>query len=412
MNSDISLGPQFFKNNRLRLRELFSGTAPIVISGNYLLQKSADSAYKFVQDSSFWYLTGVNDPGLTLVLDGDKEYIISPAYDPVRATFDGELDKALIIKTSGIDSVIESDEGWKTIGRKIAKSKHVATVQPSPPYIESMSMFTSPAKAKTVEKIKEHNPDVDLIDLRKVLSSLRCTKQPEEIALMKRAINETAKLYKLIEKARRKATNENQLMAEISKHIILNNLEFAYSPIIASGENALTLHYTHNDSDINPKEFLLVDAAAKYGSYCADITRTVATDLTKRQQAVYDAVLSVQEYAISLLKPGTDLEKYEQKVHEFMGEKLRELGLIKSISKETVREFYPHSTSHFLGIDPHDVGDYKSPLAPGMVLTVEPGIYIKDEGIGVRIEDMVLITEEGYEIMSKFIIKDASKLAH
>lgn len=412
MNSDFSLGPQFFKNNRLRLRELFSGTAPIVISGNYLLQKSADSAYEFVQDSNFWYLTGINNPGLTLVLDGEKEYIISPAHDPVRVAFEGELNKEEITKISCVETVIEGEEGWRIIGKKIAKSKHVATIQPSSAYIESMSMFTSPAKAKTVEKIKEYNSEVDLIDLRKVLATLRCIKQPEEQELMRHAVKETAKLYKIIEKARAKAINENQLMAEISKHVIVNNLEFAYSPIIASGQNALTLHYTQNNLEINPKEFLLVDVAVKYGGYCADVTRTSVTNPTKRQQAVYDSVLAVQDYAINLLKPGTDMEEYEQKVHELMGEKLRELGLIKSISKETVREFYPHSTSHFLGIDPHDLGDYKVPLIPGMVLTVEPGIYIKNENMGIRIEDMVLITENGNEIMSKSIIKDATKLAH
>ncbi len=403
--------PDFFRNNRSRLRELFTGTAPIIISGNYLLQKSSDTSYDFVQDSNFWYLTGLDEPGLTLVMDGDKEYIIAPNHDPVRAVFEGELEQSLIAKISGIETVYESDEGWKILGKKLVKSKHAATIQPSPAYIESMTMFTSPAKLRAIEKIKENNPDIDLIDLRKILATMRSIKQPEEIEMIKQAVAHTAKLYKIIEKTRVKSVNENQIMAELTKYMVLNDLEFAYAPIIASGKNALTLHYTNNNSEIDQKNFLLLDVAAKYSSYCADVTRTVVSAPSKRQQNIYEAVLSVQEYAISLLKPGVLLEDYEQKVHEFMGEKLRELGLLKTISKETVGQFYPHSTSHFLGIDPHDAGDYKSALQPGMVLTVEPGIYVNEENIGVRIEDMALITESGCEVISSAIKKDISKLA-
>lgn len=411
MNSDSFLGAEFFRSNRLRLREVFSGTAPIIISGNYLQQKSSDTSYDFTQDSNFWYLTGIDEPGLTLILDGDKEYLIVPSSNPVRSTFEGELDKGELSKISGIKTIYETGEGWRQIGRKITKVKHVATIQPSPNYIESMVMFTSPAKAKTVEKIKEYNSEVDLIDLRKVLASLRSVKQPIELELMKKAISESEKLYKLLEKKRDKVENENELMAEITKALILKNLQFAYTPIIASGKNALTLHYVKNNDALDNKKLLLVDAGVKYQKYCADITRTVVSEPTKRQQAVYNAVIEVQEYAISLLKPGVLLQEYEEKVQNFMGEKLRELGLIKTISKETVREFYPHSTSHFLGIDPHDVGDYSSPLSSGMVLTVEPGIYIKDENIGVRIEDDVLITDEGNEVLTKALIKDITKLA-
>ena len=411
MNSNSFLGPQFFIDNRVHLRELFSGTAPIIISGNYLIQKSSDSAYDFIQDSNFWYLTGIKEPGLTLVVDGDKEYIIAPNHDAIRAVFDGELDTESLVKLSGIDTVYTNDEGWKNIGKKISKVKHIATIQPPTAYIESMTMFTSPAKTKTIEKIREYNPDIDFIDLRKILSTMRSLKQEAELELMRTAIQQTAKLYKLIEKKRERSTNENQLMAEALKHITLNNLEFAYSPILASGKNALTLHYSQNNSGINQQEMLLVDMAVKCGGYCADITRSVVSNPTKRQQVVYDTVMSVQEFAINLLKPGVELKEYEKKIHEFMGEKLRELGLIKTISKESVREFYPHSTSHFLGIDPHDIGDYKMPLTAGMVLTVEPGIYIKTENIGIRIEDMILITENGNEILSKAIVKDITKLA-
>jgi Xaa-Pro aminopeptidase len=176
----------------------------------------------------------------------------------------------------------------------------------------------------------------------------------------------------------------------------------AFAPIIAGGPRACTLHYERNDAALSADELLLCDVGAEYSHYAADITRTfsLADAPTRRQETVHAAVLDVHAFAVSLLKPGVMPKAYEQQVREFMGEKLRELGLIKTIERDTVREFYPHATSHFLGLNAHDVGQYDLPLEPGIVLTVEPGIYIHEETIGVRIEDDVLITEDGNRILS------------
>jgi len=147
---------------------------------------------------------------------------------------------------------------------------------------------------------------------------------------------------------------------------------------------------------------LLMDVGAQYQYYAADLTRTVAlaSQPSKRQQQVYNAVAEAQDYAYSLLKPGVSLHEYEGQMEEFTGEKLRELGLIKTIKHESVRKYFPHSTSHFLGLDVHDSGDYDLPLEPGVVMTVEPGIYIPEEVIGVRIEDNILITADGNQNLS------------
>jgi Xaa-Pro aminopeptidase len=148
-------------------------------------------------------------------------------------------------------------------------------------------------------------------------------------------------------------------------------------------------------------ELLLLDVGAEVNHYAADITRTVSISApSRRQQAVFDAVLEVHAFALSLLRPGALMKENEQQIEQLMGEKLRELGLIKSIEHDEVRKYYPHATSHFLGLNVHDIGDYLRPLEPGMVLTVEPGIYIPEEAIGVRIEDDVLITADGYEILT------------
>jgi Xaa-Pro aminopeptidase len=175
----------------------------------------------------------------------------------------------------------------------------------------------------------------------------------------------------------------------------------AFAPIVAAGKNACILHNERNTGALKPGELLLCDVGAEVSHYCADITRTVALgDPSQRQVAVHEAVQEALGYATSLLRPGATFKDYEKHVEVFMGEKLRELGLIKTITKEAVRLYYPHATSHFLGLNPHDVGIYDMPLEPGMVLTVEPGIYIADEGIGVRIEDDVVITADGNTVLT------------
>ena len=157
------------------------------------------------------------------------------------------------------------------------------------------------------------------------------------------------------------------------------------------------MHYLKAEAPLKTGELLLLDIGAEYTGYSADIARTISLggNPTRRQKQVYDAVLDVQEYAFTLLKPGIVLQEYEKQIETYMGEKLRELGLIKTIDSDAVRHYFPHRISHFLGLDTHDVGDYEHPIEPGVVITVEPGIYIPEEGIGVRIEDDVLITAEG-----------------
>ena len=411
MKSNDSISAEFFIDNRARLRKLFPGKAPIILTGNYLLQKSADIAYPFVQDSNFWYLTGLEEPGLSFVIDNDKEYIILPPYNKGRENFDGKIDIEMLKHNSGIPEVYDYDEGWKILGKKISKVKHVATISPASDYIEPILMFTSPSRKKLIEKIKSYNEQLDLIDLKPHLINLRSQKSELELRFIKSAINDTARLYKVFQKKLKDAKNETDLRTSALVFMAKNQLEFAYEPIIGSGINAVTVHYIKNNSPISDEDLILIDAATKYGKYCADITRTVSKNPSKRQIAVYQAVLDVQEFAISLLKPGILLHDYEEEVCKFMGEKLRELGLIKTIDTESVRQYYPYLTSHFLGIDTHDAGDHDAPLLPGMVLTVEPGIHIAEEKIGVRLEDIVLITENGNEILSSKIIKDIAKFA-
>jgi Xaa-Pro aminopeptidase len=395
---------EFFAGNRARLRELFTGTAPIVLVANGLLQRGADSTFPFQQDATFWYLTGCEEPDVVVVLDKEKEYLIVPERADVRTTFDGAIDVVELARTSGISTILHEEEGWRQLNARLRKVKHVATLPASPKYIEQYGMFTNPARRLLVQKMKAENTSLDLLDLSQHLGRMRMVKQAVEISALQQAIDITIETLKDVSKPskRTRYSHEYEVEAEISRGFRTRGSRgHAFEPIVASGKRACTLHNVANNGPLAADELLICDVGAEYAHYAADITRTIALGTpSRRQETVFAAVLEVQDYAKSLLKTGIILKEYEKQVEQYMGEKLRELGLIKTIDHDSVRNYYPHATSHFLGLNVHDVGDYERPLEPGVVLTVEPGIYIPEEGIGIRIEDDALVTPEGLHILS------------
>lgn len=395
---------QFFSGNRERLRELFTGKAPIIVSANGLLQRGGDSGYAFNQDANFWYLTGIDEPDILLVMDRDKDYLIVPTRDASREAFDGAIGVEALKRRSGIKEVYNEKTGWDYLAGRLKKVKHVATVAPVPAYIEHFGIYANPARSVLVSHLKSLNPELELLDLGPHLSRQRMIKQSLEIAAIQKAIDITVSSLKAaLQPAKlKKYKHEYELEAELNRGFRQRGAKgHAFEPIVAAGERACTLHNTMNNGSLSANQMVIVDVGAEVEHYAADISRTVSTSSpSRRQRAVYAAVLDVQNFAINLLRPGVMMKDYEQQVEHFMGEKLRELGLIKTIDHASVREFYPHATSHFLGLNVHDVGDYDRPLEAGVVLTVEPGIYIQQEAIGVRIEDDVLITPKGHKILS------------
>lgn len=394
--------PAFFSGNRERLRTLFTGTAPIILTANGLLQRNSDVTYPFRQDSTFWYLTGITEPDVLLVMDKGKEYLIIPERDERRVAFDGQVQNEHLTTVSGVETVLPATQGWKQLASRIKKVKHIATIAAPPSYIDAHGMYTNPARQHLIRRIKSHNSEIELLDLRTHIARLRSIKQPAEIDTIQSAIDLTADaLKKLQRRGLDKYDTEYEVDAALTAHFRSNNATHAYQPIVAAGANACTLHYVQNSGHISPGNLLLIDVGAEVNHYAADITRTYAVGQpTRRMQQLYDTVLSVQEHAFGLLKPGLLMRDYEDQVQQYMGEKLRELGLIKSIDDGTVRRYYPHATSHFLGLDVHDIADYDKPLEPGMVLTVEPGIYVPEESIGIRIEDNIVIEPEGIRVLS------------
>ncbi len=403
MTELLEFTSDFFSENRRKLRQTFGGKAPIVMSGNGLLQKSADANYPFTQDSNFWYLTGLDEPGVVLVMDGDEEYLILPERNPIHDVFHGEIEVDRLLSISGVDDVLGYDEGWKRLSKRLKKVKHVATIQPPKSYIDVYNLYTNPSKARLVRQIKSYNSDLTLIDMRPFLASLRSLKQPVELASINRAVETTLQLYKQLDKLFQSSNNEGDISIALKLFMLKNQQEFAYDPVLASGKNALVMHYLENNSTYSETDLLLADMAAKCGKYSCDVTRTAVKQSSKRQRQVYDAVASLLDYAQQAIRPGRGLQEIEDEVLHHLGEKLRELGMIKTISKESIREHFPHLLIHHVGLDVHDGCDYKADLVPGMVLAVEPGIYSSKEGIGVRLENTVLVTEEGIDNLTEKI---------
>ncbi len=395
----------FFRHNRRQLQKLLPQDQLIVLTAHGVLQRSADTTFPFAQDKNFWYLTGTNEPDIVLVMDGSDEYLIVPPVDAVRDVFDGALDQNALTAISGISTVLPSAEGWSRLKAALVNRTDVYTVMPAPVYQPHYAFYVNPARRRLAERLRRLKAGLQWHDIRPELTKLRSVKQQPEIETITQAVKITTETFDQLRRAAslKQFAHEYELEAAITAAFRQRGAAgHAYSPIVASGVHGTTLHYIANDGPLEPGKLLVVDAGAEVGQYAADITRTLSTQpLTSRQAAVYSAVRDVQQYALSLLKPGVLLRECEKQVVAQMGQALKQLRLIDDArDHDAIRRYYPHATSHFMGLDVHDVGDYRQPLASGMVLTCEPGIYIPEEGIGLRLEDDVLITNSGSQNLS------------
>lgn len=374
------------------------------MTANGLLQRGGDNTYSFHQDSSFWYLTGITEPDVMLVIEQDREYLIIPQRSSSREAFDGALNQAVLSAQSGISLVLGWEDGKRELQAAVERQGTAAITTSPPPYIEQYGMYTNPARAQLEQVLRDMKPDIELSDIRADITSLRMIKQTPELLALKEAIAITSHSLELLTASVRFAgyRNEYELEADLTREFRYRGAGgHAFAPIIAGGQRACTLHNVSNEAALEANTLVVLDVGAEVHHYAADITRTRAYGKpSARQQQVFDAVLDVQAYALGLLKPGILPKEYEQQVETYMGQKLQELKLVKKADHDSIRTYFPHATSHFLGLDVHDAGDYSRPLEAGVVLTCEPGIYIPEEGIGVRLEDDVLITVDGNEVLS------------
>lgn len=392
----------FFISNRQRLLNSVEDDAIIVLTGNGLMQRNSDITFPFRQDSNFWYLTGVDEPDIILVLSRNEEYLIIAEKDDIQRAFDGSVDSEATIHQSGIKSILGEQEGWKRLGDHLNSAKYVYVSPPPDAYDFRHQLYTNPARAKLTSRLSEFTKKKPK-DIRPHLGKLRCVKQPNELKAIELAIEHTDVALSHVRSNLSSYNNEEQIVMEINKQFAMRGLVHAYQPIVASGINACTLHYVKNNQSLDGCS-VLIDVGAEYNLYASDITRTYPlTKPSSRFSEVYIAVMDVQDYAFSILKPGIIIKEYELLIEKYMGQKLKDLGLVKDMNRQSIRKYYPHATSHFLGLDTHDVGDYDLPLQEGMVLTVEPGIYIPEESIGIRIEDDVCLTKNGARVLSKHL---------
>ncbi len=384
---------KFFKSNRARLINNTQGGV-IVLSAYSAMQRSGDSGATFEQESNFWWLTGINKPDWWLIIDGgrSKSWLVFPEISDIHQTFNGGLSVDEAKDISGVDSVISNDEATRML-RDLASRHSVVGGLDEDPSAKYYDFVLNPAPKKMWRKLETIFNEVQ--DIRSELSKLRAIKQPEEIRAIKSAIKLTIASFSMVKEKLPNLKHEYEIEAEFSYYFRQHGAAgHAYDPIVASGRNACTLHYADNSSAVKSHSLVLMDIGARINGYAADISRTYAVGApTKRQIEVHAAVESAHRQIIKLLRPGLSVAEYHNLVDEIMQSALKRLDLLNS--PEDYRRYFPHAISHGLGVDVHDSLGKPTVFLPGMILTVEPGIYIPKESIGVRIEDNILITETG-----------------
>jgi Xaa-Pro aminopeptidase len=385
----------FFRRNRDALQRAVRGGV-VVLSAYSSQQKSNDAAHTFEQEANFWYVSGINQAEWSLVIDGARErsYLVAPEISSQKAIFDGSLSWDDAQKISGVDEVIAADK-FDELLRELAKKHSLVYTLGDDPHAKYYDFVVNPAQKQLNRRLERVFADVQ--DCRKELARLRAIKQPDEIKAIKSAAVLTVKAFEAVKQKFDTYRYEYQIEADFTHYFRSRGAAgHAYDPIIAGGANACTLHYNQNQTKLRANQLVLMDVGARVDGYAADVTRTYRHgSLTKRQRAIHQAVEAAHHDIIAFIKPGLPIEQYLRDVDTRMKAALMEVGLMKHMDDEVYRTYFPHAISHGLGIDVHDSLGGSRVFEPGMVLTVEPGIYIPKEGIGVRIEDDIIITEKG-----------------
>jgi Xaa-Pro aminopeptidase len=396
--------------------------APIVLTG--LSGREEDSqAYVFAQDENFYYLTGHNEEEAGLILlppadskarkddfEGPREILFLPAKNPAKEKWNG-------VRMSPSDPGIQARTGFANVrpfSEMRATIERLAKFYPAfytiLPYEKELGGY--PHERETVEWLKLAAPRTNLKDIRGNIIDLRLIKGPTEIAFLRQAIDLSLDAHFAAIKMMRPGLWEYQVAAKmVEVHAMGGSEAEAYAPIVGAGPNSTALHYDNLGRKIQDGDIVVMDVGAQYSGYAADITRTVPANgkFTLRQREIYEIVLGAQNAAMDALKPGADMcRKGKQSLYKISYDYINSHG--KDLNGKPLGQYYIHGLGHNIGLDVHDPGDSCNPLKPGQVVTMEPGIYIPEENIGVRIEDDVLITETGYELLSRRLPRTADEI--
>ncbi len=396
--------------------------APLVLRG-YTGREESSQIYVFAQEENFYYLTGHNEEGAALVLlpalktgvgskdawDGPSEIFFLPEKNPRQEKWNG-------VRLSPVDPGISQTTGFasvKSLGEMQATLEKLAKSYPETctilPYQKELGGY--PHEKETVEFLQQAAPQAKLKDVRAQIAAMRLVKSPTELSLLQKAIDLSLDAHFAAMKMMRPGLMEYEVAAKmVEVHAMGGSENEAYRPIVGAGPNSTSLHYDLLARKIQDGDIVVLDVAAQFSGYAADITRTLPANgkFTPRQREIYDIVLGAQNAAMLTLKPGADFCKSEASASTAAKSYINSHG--KDLHGQPLGQYFIHGLGHPIGLNVHDVGNFCVPLQPGMVLTVEPGIYIPEENLGVRIEDDVLITETGYKLLSQRLPRDPAEI--
>jgi Xaa-Pro aminopeptidase len=400
---------QLFIDNRKRFTSQLKANSLAIFQSNEVMPRNGDASFDFKQNSDMFWLTGIDQEECAVVLFPDcpvetyREALFVKRTNEHIAVWDGhKYTKEEATAVSGIKNVFWMDEfdGLMRAVIQMAQNVYLNTNE------NDRASNTAPYKDLTfAREMRERFPLHNFERSAPIMQRLRSVKHPLEVEYMKHAIEISNKMFQRVLKFVKPGVKEYEVEAEVIHEFVRNGATgHSFTPIVASGKNACTLHYIDNADVCNDGELLLLDTGADYGNYISDMTRTFPVNgrFTARQKEVYNAVLRVMREAKKMLKPGVLLMEYHAEVCKVMEKELIDLNLLTldDIRKQNpawpaFKKYYMHGTSHFLGLDVHDVGMRYEPMQAGMMFSCEPGIYIPEEGIGIRLENEILITENG-----------------
>lgn len=405
----LPLDPKIFIENRKRFVAQMDKHSIAIFNSNDELPLNGDALYKFKQNADLYWLTGIEQEDTLLILSPNhpdkrmREVLVLVRPNELKEKWDGKrLRRHEATAISGIESIVWLD----TLDGVLQPMIHLAeTIYLNTNENDRKANLVPVRDYRFAQEMKQRYPLHQYKRAARIMKDVRAIKSAREVEVMKIAIDITDKTFRRLLKFIKPGVWEHEIEAEIYHEFLRNRATGpAYGSIIASGDRARTLHYVSNNQPCSNGELILMDFGAEYGGYCADLTRTIPVNgkFSKRQREVYNACLALHQYAASILKPGISIVDYTEKVGDEATKQFLKIGLIsKSDVKNedpenrAYRKYLYHGISHHLGIDVHDLGTRTEPIKAGMVFTIEPGIYIEEEQMGVRIENNFWITRNG-----------------
>ncbi|NTW71191.1 MAG: M24 family metallopeptidase [Eubacteriaceae bacterium] len=404
----------FFVNNRKKLIESLNDKSLLAVFSGSAPHRSADAYYFFDVNKNFYYLTGIEREKFIYAAVKTKEiveeFLFIEKADPVLEKWTGKkMTKEEATDISGIKTIYFLDEFHGKVNSLVASNNKPIENVALDMYRNAFDDKHSPA-GDFASYIKEKYPQLKIDDISKKFAVQRFIKSDSEVQRIRKAVTITKNTFELLLEKAPMCTYEYELEAYLDFSFKFQGTDHAFDTIAASGKNATVLHYVDNNSQMTSGDLVMFDFGARYENYCADISRTFPLNgkFNTRQKQVYNVVLETLKETSSRMKPGISMKEINEFAKDMLAEGAIRLGLIKE--KSEIGKYYYHGIGHPLGLDTHDVGDREMVLKPGMVYTCEPGLYIEEEGIGIRIEDDILITENGSENLSKEIIKEVDEI--